>query len=235
MECTPSTTNWRQISKLKKPGMHMLSAVNAIAHGADSVQYFQLRQSRGSAEKFHSAVISHASSENTRVFKEVSKVGEMIGTLSDNVYSSDSPAKAAIIFDVENKWAIDKCQGPRNEGLDYFGLIQKCYNYFWKNGIGVDIVDSDYDFDSYSLVIAPMLYMFRGNIAEKLRRFVKNGGTLVTTAFSGAVDETDLCFMGEDTKEKLSDVLGMWVEEIDSLYSGESNSMAWHGKSYKLY
>lgn len=235
MECTPSTTNWRQISKLKKPGMHKLSAVNAIAHGAESIQYFQLRQSRGSAEKFHSAVISHTSSENTRVFREVSDVGEMIRSLSDAVYGSDNPAKAAIIFDVESKWALDKCQGPRNAGLDYFGLLQKCYSYFWKNGIGVDVVDSGFEFESYSLVIAPMLYMFRSGIADKLRTFVKNGGTLVTTAFSGAADETDLCFMGEDTEEKLSDVLGMWIEETDSLYDGEENSMTWQGKEYKLY
>ena len=66
MECTPSTTNWRNISKLKKPNMHELSVVNAVAHGSDAGMYFQMRQSRGSAEKFHSAVISHTGTENTR-------------------------------------------------------------------------------------------------------------------------------------------------------------------------
>ncbi len=234
MECTPSTTNWRPISKLKKPGMHKLSVLNAVAHGADSGLYFQIRQSRGSAEKFHSAVISHVGTENTRVFKEVSETGAALNALSEEIYGSDSPAQVAIIFDTENKWALDKCQGPRNAGLDYFGEIQKNYDYFWQNGINVDVVDSTYDFSGYKLVIAPMLYMFRNSIQDKLREFVKNGGTLVTTAFSGVVNETDLCFLGESTEEKLSDVLGMWVEEIDSLYDGEHNFMKLNGREYRL-
>ena len=234
MECTPSTTNWRPISKLKKPGMHKLSVLNAVAHGADSGLYFQIRQSRGSAEKFHSAVISHVGTESTRVFKEVSETGAALNALSEEIYGSDSPAQVAIIFDTENKWALDKCQGPRNAGLDYFGEIQKNYDYFWQNGINVDVVDSTYDFSGYKLVIAPMLYMFHSGIQDKLREFVKNGGTLVTTAFSGVVNETDLCFLGESTKEKLSDVLGMWVEEIDSLYDGEHNYMKLDGKEYRL-
>lgn len=234
MECTPSTTNWRPISKLKKPGMHTLSVINAIAHGADSGLYFQMRQSRGSAEKFHSAVISHVGTENTRVFREVSETGKVLQSLSSKIYGSYSDARVAIIFDVENKWALDTCQGPRNAGLDYFGAIQKCYDYFWKNGITVDVVDSDSDFTKYKLVIAPMLYMFRGGIQEKLRSFVANGGTLVTTCFSGIVNDTDLCLLGETTEEKLSDVLGMWVEETDSLYDNEHNCMTWNGKSYRL-
>lgn len=234
MECTPCTTNWRPISKLKKTGMHELSVMNAIAHGSDAGMYFQMRQSRGSSEKFHSAVISHVGTENTRVFREVALTGKDLDRISDTVYGSDKPAQVALVFDTENKWALDKCQGPRNAGLDYFGIIQKCYNYFWKNGINTDVLNCEQDFDKYKVVIVPMLYMFRAGIQEKLRNFVEQGGTLVTTVFSGVANDTDLCFMGEATEEKLSDVLGMWVEETDSLYDGEYNSMTWNGKEYRL-
>lgn len=234
MECTPSTTNWRPISKLKKPNMHELSVINAIAHGSNSGQYFQLRQSRGSTEKFHSAVISHTGTENTRVFREVTKTGADIAKLSDSVYHSTIDAKVAIIYDVENKWAIDDCKGPRNTGLDYFSIVQNVYDYFWKNGISVDVIDSQYSLDSYKMVVAPMLYMFRNNIQDKFRKFVNDGGTLLTTCFSGVVDENDLCFLGEATADKLSDVFGMWVEEVDSLYDGEHNSMEYGGNTYSL-
>ena len=235
MECTPSTTNWRSVSKLKKPNMHELSVINAIAHGSDSGMYFQLRQSRGSAEKFHSAVISHTGTDNTRVFREVSKTGADLQNLSKTVYGSSFPAEAAIIFDTENKWALDKIQGPRNAGLDYFGLIQNCYDYFFRNGINVDILDCDSEFSGYKLIIAPMLYMFRGGIQEKLRSFVSEGGTLISTAFTGVVNDTDLCFLGEATKEKLSDVFGMWVEEIDGLHDGQKNSLNFNGKEFDLH
>jgi len=234
MECTPNTTNWRSISKLKKPHMHELSVINAIAHGADSGMYFQIRQSRGSCEKFHSAVISHTGTENTRTFREVSQTGAMLQKIDSAVYGTSTPAKTAIIFDTENKWALDAIQGPRNAGLDYFGAIQKCYRYFWKNGINTDIVDQTADFSDYELVIAPMLYMFRSGIQEKLRKFVGNGGTLVTTVFSGIVNETDLCFLGEATEEKLSDVMGFWIEETDALYDQEYNILSYHDMNYQL-
>lgn len=234
MECTPNATNWQGVSKLKKPGMHQLSVIEAVAHGADSGQYFQLRQSRGSCEKFHSAVISNTGTENTRTFREVTDIGAVLEQLSDRVYGSGTPAETAILFDTENKWALDKCQGPRNIGLDYFGNIRRNYSYFWKNGINVDIIDSTFDLSGYKLVIAPMLYLFRDGIQEKLRRFVRNGGTLVTTCFTGVVNDTDLSFLGEATEDKLSDVLGLWVEEVDSLYDCESNRTTWNGKSYLL-
>jgi beta-galactosidase len=67
MESTPSATNWQPTSKLKKPGMHILSSMQAVAHGADSVQYFQWRKSRGSVEKFHGAIIDHVGHLDTRV------------------------------------------------------------------------------------------------------------------------------------------------------------------------
>ena len=53
MESTPSVTNWQPVGKLKRPGMHVLSSLQAVAHGSDSVQYFQWRKSRGCSEKYH--------------------------------------------------------------------------------------------------------------------------------------------------------------------------------------
>ena len=105
MECTPSAVNWRPVSKMKKPGMHRLAVLNAIGHGSESGLYFQIRQSRGSAEKMHSAVISHVGTENTRVFREVSMLGADMEKISDRIYGSDNPAKVAIIYDKESRQA----------------------------------------------------------------------------------------------------------------------------------
>ena len=69
MESCPSATNWKPINKLKKPGMHLAASLQAVAHGSDSVLYFQLRQSQGASEKFHGAVIDHYSGDDTRVFR----------------------------------------------------------------------------------------------------------------------------------------------------------------------
>ena len=42
----------------------------AVAHGADTVQFFQMRQSIGGCERFHGVVIAHDGTERSRVFRE---------------------------------------------------------------------------------------------------------------------------------------------------------------------
>lgn len=85
MECTPSLVSWQIVNKLKRPGMNMLSAMQAVAHGAESVLHFKWCTSRGGLEKFHGAVVDHSgSSENTRVFNDVREVGRP--ALTENIY-----------------------------------------------------------------------------------------------------------------------------------------------------
>lgn len=110
MESTPGATNWQPTSKLKKPGMHILSSLQAVAHGADSVQYFQWRKSRGSVEKFHGAVVDHVGHIDTRIGREVCQLGEILSKLPE-VRGCRTEAKVAIIFDQQNRWALDDAQG----------------------------------------------------------------------------------------------------------------------------
>lgn len=221
MESTPSTTNWQPISKLKKPGMHILSSLQAVAHGADSVQYFQWRKSRGSVEKFHGAVIDHVGHLDTRVGREVSKLGDMLARLSP-VAGCRTEARVAIVFDQQSRWAMDDAAGPRNMGLEYEKTVNEHYRPFWEKGIAVDVIDADQPLSQYALVIAPMLYMVRQGFAERAEAFVAEGGHLVTTYWSGIVDDTDLCFTG-GFPGPLRKLLGIWAEEIDCLGEGERN------------
>lgn len=226
MESTPSNTNWQPTSKLKKPGMHLLSSIHAVAHGSDTVQYFQWRKSRGSSEKFHGAVVDHCGHENTRVFRDVTEVGTILQNLDEIIGTSVEP-EVALIFDWENRWAMNDSQGPRNCGIKYEKTIHDHYKPFWKKGVPVDVIDMDCDFSKYKLLVAPMLYMVRPGVSEKIENFVKNGGTFVTTYWSGIVDENDLCFLG-GFPGPLRKVLGIWSEEIDSLYDSDSNSISFN-------
>ena len=221
MESTPSTTNWQPTSKLKKPGMHILSSMQAVAHGADAVQYFQWRKSRGSVEKFHGAIIDHVGHLDTRVGREVTRLGEMLERLPD-VVGCRTEARVAIIFDQQNRWALDDAEGPRNKGMEYEKTVNEHYRPFWEQGIAVDIIDADGDLSPYALVIAPMLYMVREGFAERAEAFVAAGGHLVTTYWSGVVNETDLCHLG-GFPGPLRKLAGIWAEEIDCLDDGERN------------
>lgn len=232
MESTPSSTNWQSVSKLKKPGMHMLSSIQAVAHGSDTVQYFQWRKSRGSSEKFHGAVVDHSGSENTRVFKEVSKLGQILDKL-DSVIGTSVEAEVGLIYDWENRWAINDAQGPRNCGIKYEETAIDHYKPFLENGVAVDVISMDCDFSKYKIIVAPMLYMVRSGVAERLEDFVKNGGTLVTTYFTGVVDENDLCFLG-GFPGPLRKLMGVWAEEIDGLHDGQENYVVFNDNELKI-
>ncbi|MEI2609231.1 MAG: beta-galactosidase [Candidatus Promineifilaceae bacterium] len=216
MESTPSVTNWQGISRPKRPRMHLLSSLQAIAHGSNSVQYFQWRQSRGGEEKFHGAVIGHVGQAQTRIFQEVTEVGGYLAQLN-NLWDTCNQAEVALLYDLQNEWALNLAQLPRNEEKQYQEQCLAHYAPFWQQGITVDLVaSSTTDFSPYKLIIAPMLYLLREGVAERLTEFVQGGGTLITTYLSGIVDENDLCFVGESP---LRSLLGLWVEETDVLFA----------------
>ncbi len=221
MESSPSSMNWPPISRLRRPGTVPLTSMQAIAHGSDSVQYFQIRQSRGSSEKFHGAVIDHYGGEDTRVFAEVCKTGEDLAALSC-LAGTQVDAKAAVIADMESRWAMEAAAGPRNKGLHYREAVLKSYRALREAGLNVDVIDSGAPLDSYKIVAAPMLYMFKEGVPERLRSFTEGGGILIMTCWSGIVDENDLCYEGA-TPHALTNVLGLRFEEIDGLPDGVTN------------
>lgn len=223
MESCPSSTNWQAVSKLKKPGLLHAASLQAIAHGSDSVQYFQIRQSQGSSEKFHGAVIDHYGGSDSRVFREVAKTGAALRALKE-LCGSATKAQAALIFDWENRWAMEDAQGPRNIGLHYKETQDKCYRALRRRGLNVDVIDQDQSLEGYKIVAVPMMYLFKPGFSGKLRGFVENGGTVLMTYWSGIVDETDRCFMG-GTPHDLMDVFGLRSAEIDGLYDGQFNEV----------
>lgn len=219
MESTPSATNWQPVAKLKRPGMHLLSSLQAVAHGSDAVLYFQWRKSRGSSEKFHGAVVDHDGRDDTRVFRDVAEVGSVLGTL-DGVVGTTVPAEAALVFDWENRWALEDAQGFNNERKEYEPTVLAYHRGFWRRGVPVDVIGEDDDLSRYRLVVAPMLYMVRPGLAERIEAFVSAGGTFVATYGSGLVDEHDLCFLG-GFPGPLRPVLGIRIEETDGLYDAD--------------
>ena len=228
MESTPSMTNWQPVSKLKRPGMHELSSLQAVAHGAQSVQYFQWRKGRGAFEKFHGAVLDHKNGENTRTFREVAEVGARLPHLGKLLDGTVNRPEAAIIFDWANWWAVEDVTGPRL-GQDYPAYVMEHYRAFWEHGIEADIVDMDADLSAYKLIVAPLNYMYKPGYAERVKAFVETGGIYVTTFFSGMADDTDLCFTGH---HPLEDVLGVIQEEIDAPSDDFENRFVYDGQAY---
>ncbi len=233
MESTPSLVNWHDVNKLPKPGMQEMSAIQAIAHGSDSVQYFQWRKSRGGHEKYHGAVVDHCGHENTRVFRDVSRLGTVLEKL-DEVVGEYSNSKVAIVYDWENSWAIKHFCGYNNLHRDYLDECIKWYAPFWKKGVCADVIAMDADFSKYDIVIAPFLYMLKDNTVQRIEEYVRNGGNFVATYLTGIVDSDDMCYLGGFPADNLKNVFGIWCEETDSLPEGMKNAVSVNGKNYDV-
>jgi beta-galactosidase len=183
--------------------------------------YFQMRRSRGGAEKFHGAVVEHHGREDTRVFREVAALGAELARLGGATLGRRLASRVAVWFDWESWWASENSSGP-SVALDYPAEVWKHYDALHALGYQVDVVGPGSDLGGHDLLVAPVLYLLDPETAAAVRGFVAGGGTLVTTFLSGVADPSDLVFPG-GPPGPLRDVLGLWVEEIDALPPGEGN------------
>jgi len=223
MEQAPSQTQWQPYNPLKRPGVMRLQSLQAVARGADAIMYFQWRQSRGSFEKYHGAIVSHAGTPETRVFGEVAALGAELAGLGEGILGGRLPARVALIFSWPNWWNVEFQPGP-SSAIDYPDEARRYYRALWERNVAVDVVSPDRDLAGYDLVVAPLLNMVSAEQGAAIERYVESGGTFLATYFSGVVDEDDRAWLG-GYPGPLRRALGIWVEEFDPLTPETRNTV----------
>jgi beta-galactosidase len=223
MEQTPSQQNWQDFNAQKRPGVMRLLSYQAMAHGSDGLLFFQVRQSKGACEKYHAALIPHAGHLNTRTGRELIALGRELESISDKIPGTKVHCSVALVMNWDNWWSVEYSSGPSID-LNYFEILHKYYKVLNALNVQVDIVQPGDDFTSYSLVVAPVLNMLSSKDQENIERYVESGGVFLSTYFSGCVDEFDLIHPG-GYPGALKKIMGIWVEEVDALYRGETNEI----------
>ncbi|EEJ72833.1 beta-galactosidase [Lactobacillus ultunensis] len=231
MESAPSSVNWQPYSPLKRPGQMAATELQAVAHGADTVQFFQLKQAVGGSEKFHSAVIAHSQRTDTRVFRELTDLGQKLKKVGPTILGSKTQAEVGIVFDWSNFWSYEYVDGI-NQDKNYVDSILDYYRQFYERNIPVDIISVDDDFKKYDLIVAPVLYMIKVGLAEKINEYVAKGGNFVTTYMSGMVNSTDNIYLG-GYPGPLKEVTGIWVEESDAIVPGHKTIVSFNDHDYE--
>ncbi|WP_331490838.1 beta-galactosidase [uncultured Acetatifactor sp.] len=224
MESAPGLVNWQKVNKVKRPGIHRLACLQAVACGSDSVQYFQWRKGRGSYEQFHGAVVDHLGTDDTRIFQEVAEVGELLRKIAPAA-GTLVKTRAAMLFDWDNRWAIEDMKALGQNTKRYEQTCIGIWKEFFRLGVDMDIVGSDENLDRYDLVVAPMLYMLQPGTAANLKAFVERGGQLLATYLLGYVDSEQPCYLGGFPGDGLKDLFGIISEEIDTLYPSDRNGI----------
>ncbi|WP_102157870.1 beta-galactosidase [Zhihengliuella halotolerans] len=219
MENSTSAVNWQPVNRPKRPGELARDSLAHVAHGADAVCYFQWRQSAAGAEKYHSAMVPHAG-EDSRLFRDVVALGARLGELSPVAGSRRAPARVAILVDWTSWWASELDSHPTDR-LRYRDEAFAWWRALVDAGVRADVVHAGQEIGGFDVVIAPVLYSVPDALAKTLAAYVAGGGHLVTTYFSGIVDENDRVLLG-GYPGALREVLGIRVEEFRPLHAGET-------------
>lgn len=213
MEHSTSAVNWREINYRKEPGQLVRDSLAHVAMGADAVCYFQWRQSKAGAEKFHSAMVPHAG-EDPAVFRDVCELGADLNKLSDEGILGSRLAKSrvAVVFDYESEWATEHTATPTqhvhhvDEPLAWFRALAD-------QGVTADVVPVRGAWDDYEMVVLPSVYLLSEETTRRVRDYVVGGGRLVVTYYTGISDEKDHVWLG-GYPGSIRDVVGVRVEEF---------------------
>ncbi|MFF3736969.1 beta-galactosidase [Streptomyces sp. NPDC002566] len=219
MEHSTSAVNWQHVNVAKRPGDLARDSLLHVAHGADAVCFFQWRQSAAGAEKYHSAMVPHAGPDSD-LFRAVRDLGATLKSLAPVAGSERECAAVGILYDWESWWASEQDSHPtalldyRQEALDWYSALLAL-------GVRADLVTTRADLSRHQVLIAPVLHMVPAELAKELTRYAEQGGHLVTTYFSGVVDQNDHVWLG-GYPGALRELLGIRVEEFGPLLDGQS-------------
>ncbi|MBD0418478.1 beta-galactosidase [Streptomyces sp. TRM S81-3] len=219
MEHSTSAVNWQPVNLAKRPGELARDSLLHVAHGADAVCFFQWRQSAAGAEKYHSAMVPHAGADSD-LFRAVTALGGTLRALAPVAGAEREPAEVGILFDWESWWASEQDSHPTSL-LDYHQEALDWYSALLALGIRADVVTTRSDLSRHRVLIAPVLHLVPAELAKDLTRYAEQGGHLVTTYFSGVVDENDHVWLG-GYPGALRDLLGIRVEEFGPLPAGQT-------------
>jgi beta-galactosidase len=220
MEQAAGAVSWRGVNHPKPRGMNRLWSLQAVARGADAVCYFQWRQSRQGAEKFHSGMVGHAGPEG-RGFQEVKGLGADLAALGPHVTGSRVTADVALLHDWHAWWAADQ-EGRPSARVDHAGVLRAWHRALWENHVTTDLAHPEHDLSAYRVVVVPRLHLLTDTAVDNLVGYVRAGGTLVSGFLTGVTDRDDRVRPG-GMDPRLRDLFGIRVlHEWWPLEAGET-------------
>ena len=219
--------NWQDVNSLVRPGVIRLFTYQLISRGACGVFFYHWRQPRIGNDKFFGAVLPHHLEGNTRVFKEISQIGEELKMLAPAIKDTRIVADACILYTHDNDWVLQQPMQP-NKFFNLREHIQLIYNALHDRNISVDFARPTEDLSQYKIVFAPSLHLLADGEADRLKLYVQNGGTLVGTFNTGLVNE--YCIVPDTGyPNDLIDMFGLEVLEFDPIPPGEENHLTFKG------
>ncbi|MYW64224.1 beta-galactosidase [Streptomyces sp. SID8379] len=225
LEHAPSGVNWQPYNPAKHPGQMARNSLGHVARGSEGAMFFQWRQSVSGAEKYHSAMLPQGGT-GTRIWHEVNELGSRVADLAD-LRGSRTRGDVAMVWSWESWWAQSLEWRPSRD-LDARERLDAFYEALYDRHLTVDFLAphglAALDPERHPLLVVPQLYLAPASVAADLEAYVRRGGTLLVSFFSGIVDENDTFHPGPHPGA-LRDVLGLTVEEFSPLLPDERTTV----------
>ena len=170
------------------PPLFRVWSYQAIAHGADAINYYRWRQNWFGTEQLTIGVLNWDSYAGER-YRVVAQLGKELPELTDLLHGSTVSSQVAMLLSPESRWAF-RIQ-PHTDKFNYNAVVLDYYRALRQLRTNVDILFPQQDFSKYKVIVAPALLVVDKTLGAKLASFVKNGGTLVLSFLSGFKDENN--------------------------------------------
>lgn len=179
------------MSPSPEPGMIKGYALQAIAHGADTVVHFRWRTAVAGAEMYWHGILDHSDVPGRRYeeFWELCRIVDGLQEM-DGSYVKNS---VALLYSSDNEYGF-KLQ-HQAEGMYYLEQLKSLHDGFTAIGVGVDIIDESADLSAYEIVLAPTMLITHEETEKALHEFAAQGGTILLTNRSGVKDSYNKCVM----------------------------------------
>lgn len=236
MELQPGQVNWGGINPQPMPGAVRLWLWSVFAGGSDFVCTYRYRQPLSGMEQYHYGIVgtdgvslTPGGREYQQFIKEIQSLRSEAGGVND-VPSEYSARKAAILFNPENSWNIDRQKQTWHWSTMWH--IEKYYRALKSFGAPVDFITEAKNFEEYPLLIVPAYQMADEKLVQRWIDYVKNGGHLVLTCRTAQKDRNGrlpaIPFGG-----MLEQLTGQTLDFFDLLLSGQPGTVEMGGKSYQ--
>lgn len=172
---------------------------------------------------FHSAMLPHAG-KNSRIFHEVCELGSHLSCLTDEGMLGTRPVQSqiAIVFDYQSEWADQYIAMPSQkihhwaEALDWFQALED-------EGLAADVVPLSKQWETYKAIVLPGVFLLSEKNADRIRGYVKKGGRLFVTYYTGICDEENRAWL-DGYPGLIGDVVGVRSEElVPMIEEGDTN------------
>ena len=175
---------WAPMARTPEPGMIRGYALQAFAHGADTVVFFRWRTANIGAEMHWHGLIDHSNvpGRRFREFAELCREAEPLAAFQ----GAKNPADVAILLSFDDEFAF-KIQ-PQTNGYYYLEQLQRLHAAFTALGLNVDVISQKAPLDGYRIVCAPEMYVTDEMVSRSLHDFAAQGGTVILTTRSGVKD-----------------------------------------------